>query len=139
MPEKIAPNSDLVGLVEELSDDQRLELVKVLQISKSETTFSGPLPDPDSFRKYNEVVDNAAHRILDMAEKEQQIRADGQEGMLFNERRRINGATLIGLSIVAVAGAWQGNISIAVPLGLGGTIASLITNIWLKRQQRRRA
>ena len=31
MPEKIAPNSDPVGLVEELSDDQRRELVKVLQ------------------------------------------------------------------------------------------------------------
>ena len=108
MPEKKAPNVDLVGFVEELSDDQRLELVNALQIRKIETTFSGPLPDPDSFRQYNEVLDNAADRILRITEKEQQIRADGQEGMLFNERRRINGATLIGLSIIVVAGSRRG-------------------------------
>lgn len=102
---------DLVEFVDHLPDEKRLELVKVLTRSRVETTFSGPLPPPEDFKRYNEVVSNAADRILAMAEKEQQIRAEGQAGVLANDRRRINGAMLMGLSLIAVAGlaTWLGH------------------------------
>ena len=32
--------------------------------------WSGPLPDPNSLARYNEVLPNAAERIMSMAEKE---------------------------------------------------------------------
>lgn len=38
-----------------------------LQIEKS---FSGPLPSPETLYQYNQIVPNAAERILAMAEKE---------------------------------------------------------------------
>ena len=132
-------DQDLVEFVDHLPDEKRLELVKVLTRSRVETTFSGPLPPPEDFEKYNDVVPDAANRILTMAEKEQQIRADGQAGMLANDKRRINGAMLMGFSLIMVAGlaTWLGHTLIALPFGLIGTITALISK-WLDWLDRRR-
>ena len=89
-------------MVASLSDEKRLELISVLQVSRVQTTFSGPLPPPEDFKKYNEVLPNAADRILSMAENEQKIRSDGQTKMLANDQRRINGAIGIGASMIAL-------------------------------------
>ena len=130
---------DLAKLVASLSDEKRLELISVLQVSRVQTTFSGPLPPPEDFKKYNEVLPNAADRILSMAENEQKIRSDGQNKMLTNDQRRINGAIGIGASMIAVAGlaTWLGYAHIALPLGLAGMVHSLIRLVlfWLGRQQ----
>ena len=101
-----APDSkqELVDLVSNLPEERRRDLVEVLAVStRIEQTFSGPLPVPADFEHYNKVLPDAAHRIMAMAEKEQQIRADGQAGMLANDRRRINGATGIGLALIGTA------------------------------------
>lgn len=95
---------DLAKLVAGLSDEKRLELISVLQVSRVQTTFSGPLPPPEDFKKYNDVLPNAADRMLSMADNEQTIRSDGQTTMLANDQRRINGARGIGASMIAVAG-----------------------------------
>ena len=75
------------------------------------------------------------------SEKEQQIRADGQEGMLANDRRRINGATGIGLALIGVAGlaTWLGQPIIALPLGLVGTVTALVRHVTAWIEGRRRA
>lgn len=139
MQAEASPEKDLVKLVSNLSDEKRLELINVLQVSRVQTTFSGPLPPPDDFKKYNEVLPNAADRILSMAENEQKIRSDGQTKMLANDRKRINGSIAIGASMIAVAGlaTWLGYAHIALPLGLAGVVHSLIRLVlgWLGRQQ----
>lgn len=104
MQAEASPEKDLVKLVSNLSDEKRLELINVLQVSRVQTTFSGPLPPPEDFKRYNEVLPNAADRILSMAENEQKIRSDGQTKMLANDRKRINGSIGIGASMIAVAG-----------------------------------
>lgn len=70
-----------------------------------------------------------------MAEKEQQIRADGQAGILANDRLKINRATLLGVGLIVVAGVatWLGHTAIALPLGLVGTVAALSSNNGLAR------
>ena len=89
------------------------------------------MPSPDDFKKYSEVLPNAPERIMSMAEKEQQIRADGQAGMLANERWRIYGSMLIGMSLIAVAAlaTCLGHAYIALPIGLAGAFVALILQI----------
>ena len=59
---------DLLQLVNSLPEDKLRELGNVLAVRHVETTFSGPLPTPKDFEKYNQVMPNAADRILAMAE-----------------------------------------------------------------------
>ena len=37
---------------------------------ESERTFQGPLPAPEDFKAYGEVINNAPERILAMTEKQ---------------------------------------------------------------------
>ena len=96
---------DLVEFVANLPEERRRDLVELLAVStRIEKTFSGPLPAPEDFEQYNKVLPDAAHRIVALAEKEQQIRAEGQAKMLANDRRRINGATGLGWRSLASPG-----------------------------------
>ncbi len=118
------------------------ELAKVesrLIQQSTETQFAGPLPSPESFERYDQVLPGAAERILALAEKEQQIRADLQAGLLANDRRRITGAVSLGILLIGVAGlaTWMGNEVIALSFGLTGTIASFVRGIIDWRERRR--
>ncbi len=120
---------ELDEFVKNLTDEQREQLVQKLFVGyRAESIFIGPLPSPEDFNKYNQVVPDAADRILSMAEKEQQIHFEGQTKALANDSKRINRSTIISLALVVVAGlaAWKGFVAIAVPLGLAGVIASII-------------
>ena len=126
-PAAAVPGREMDALVSKLPDEKKLELLRVLKHSRIETTFPGPLPAPNDFRKYNEVLPGAADRILAMAEREQTIRADGQSGAIANDRRKINVSASTGLAMIAVAGlaTWLDNWPIAA-LGLGGTVVALV-------------
>ena len=134
----LPPNQDLIRLVEDLSPEKRLALVKVLEFTV-ESTFSGPLPRPEDFEKYNEILPNAAERIMAMAEKEQEMRADRQAGVLANDRARINRATLMGLSLIVVSlvATYFGQTEIALPLGLAGVVNSFFRQVmdWLDQRR----
>lgn len=95
----------LAGRINELAalpeDEKRKEITAVISHTQ---IFSGPLPNPEAFAKYNEVLPDAADRILGMAEKEQGIRHEAQRGAIANDCRRINATTIVALSIVVVAG-----------------------------------
>jgi len=132
-------SSELVRQVANLPDEKKLELYAILEMSRIGTAFSGPLPHPEDFKKYADILPNAADRIMAMAENEQKIRADGQAGMLANDRKRINGSIWLGTSLIVVAGlaTWLGHALIALPLGLVGVFSSLIRLVrhWFDRQQ----
>lgn len=141
------PDRGMDALVSKLPDEKKIELVHVLEKSQIKTTFSGPLPPPDDFRKYNEVLPGTADRIVAMAEREQTIRADGQAGAIANDRRKINVSASTGLAMIAVAGlaTWLDNWPIAA-LGLGGTVVALVRHVtdfvrdmmerWYRRRER---
>ena len=130
---------NLSELVASLPEERKLELIQILEVSRVETTFSGPLPSPENFKKYNEVLPDAAERIMSMAEREQQIRADGQAGILANDRKRIGGGMLMGMSLIAVAAlaTWLGYALIALPIGLAGVLTALVRQVlnWLDRRR----
>ncbi len=73
----------MAAFVSSLPTEKKLEFFEVLvEHSRVETTFSGPLPAPGDFKKYSDVLPNAADRILSMAEKEQEIRLMDKPGCL---------------------------------------------------------
>lgn len=98
-------------------------------------THSGPIPDPDTLERYNQIIPNAANRILEMAEKEQAHRHKEHTG-----DRSLKGwglacgmlvaASLVGMCLYSmylghfeiVRGVlmWGGGI-IAVLVGVGAT------------------
>ncbi|MHC0551391.1 DUF2335 domain-containing protein [Salinicoccus sp. CNSTN-B1] len=57
------------GILEKLPRGQAKHIVERMSISKS-----GPLPDPEDFARYEEIMTGAADRIMSMAEKEQSHR-----------------------------------------------------------------
>ena len=113
-------------IVANLPAEQRRQLIEFEGLTLQQ--HEGPLPSPADFQGYNEVLPDAANRIMTMAEKEQQMRIDEASKTLAIERNRIYGATAIGLGLVAVAGlaAWNDQIWIAVPLGLVGTFSAIL-------------
>ena len=68
---------------------------------------------------------------MSMAEGEQQIRAEGQAGILANDRKRIIGGMLMGMSLIAVAAlaTWLGYALIALPIGLAGVLTTLVRQV----------
>ena len=94
---------------------------------------------PEDYARYSEVFPDAADRILTIAEKEQQLRADAQSRLLTNDSKKINGAIFLGFSLITLAGVaiWTGHEVIALPFGLAGTLTALIQSL-ARRQDRSR-
>jgi uncharacterized membrane protein len=55
---------------------------KARSISVRASTFVGPIPPPDILNEYNQVLPNAADRIIQMAENEQKHRHSMQEKLI---------------------------------------------------------
>ncbi len=122
------PPDDIQKFIHNLPEEQKAQLVEqIITDTSISETFSGPLPPPDDFAKYENVLPGAADRIIAMAEKEQQIRANGDNAILANDKKRINFATLLGVGLLAIAGiaVWNGNALIALPLGLAGIFSTM--------------
>lgn len=87
------------------------------------STFSGPLPPPEDLEKYNKAVPNAAERIIQMAEKEQENRHSLQQTelqyrMKLEMRGQILGFVLALLFTGAtVLFAYLGHLKLALTFG----------------------
>ena len=90
--------------------------------------FSGPLPNPEAFEKYDQALPGAADRILRMAENEQKIRGSGQKGAIDNDRWRVAAALLTSIGLLAVAGMaiYFGQFGAGVSLGLAGSVLAAL-------------
>lgn len=103
-----------------------LKLQKEIQIESTVlSTYSGPLPPPEHLAEYERIVPGAGKKMFEMVENEQRIRATVLEGGVKNDRRRIDGAILLGIGVLGIAAfaTYLGEPIIAVPLGLAGFLA----------------
>lgn len=51
---------------------QKIEVIKTFEITSFKAmSHSGPLPDPESLARYNEIITDGANRIMKMAENQQ--------------------------------------------------------------------
>ena len=65
--------------------------------------FSGPLPHPEFFQAYDDTLPGAAHRILTMAEKQQEYRHSQQSVRLASDASRETRGQWMAFAIVLVA------------------------------------
>lgn len=112
--------------IEALPPDGRGTL---LEITASFSYSRGPYPPPEVIKAYEEILPGAADRVFRLPERQQEIQAETNIGLLSNDRRRINGQIAIALAIIVVAGiaTWLGNAIIALPFGLAGFVT-----LWIK-------
>lgn len=148
--EKAVTEIDPIDLGEQLAKLPEAERRQVLEAtqkpakltrvqSTSVASFSGPLPPPQHLAEYEEIVPGAGKRILRMAEREQDIRANSLDGLNRNERRRVYGAVALGLGVLAISAyaTFLGEPIIAVPLGLAGVISLLLKLLTRERREGR--
>ena len=94
------------------------------------STFSGPLPPPDIMEGYNNIVPNAAERIITVFESEVKHRHDLERAQVDDEKQdRIRAHRLILLGqvmgfILAVAFIVSGTFLIFHDKQVSGTIVS---------------
>ncbi len=101
---------------------------EVVEMIAYQAYFSGPLPPPGMFAKYDEILPGAANRILRMAEEEQSIRRRDNGWILFNDGARVWGSICVSLALV-VAGVYCGVIGqpwLGAALGGSGVIGVVI-------------
>lgn len=115
------------------AEEIKAELERIEQILiKREESFSGPLPHPEHFKKYNQIVPGSANRLLKMAE-------DDLAHIHLIQKKQINieaFAVISGLivaaiiSLVAIIGSgyliMQGHDIAGAILG-SGSLASLVS------------
>ena len=89
-----------------LKNEVHTELEEIRQIKqiliKREESFSGPLPHPDHFRKYNQIVPGSANRLLKMAEDDLKHIQDMQKSQDFTNKVATLGGLFAGWSIAIV-------------------------------------
>lgn len=92
-----------------------------------EEIHSGPLPDPATLARYNELAPGLAERIIVMAENQQEHRHGMEQYALRSERQR----TMVGLAVGGVLSL--AGMGVAAILALkgesGGAIATVIIEL----------
>lgn len=70
-------------------------------------SHSGPLPDPSTLVEYNNAVPDAAERIIQMAEKQQQHRMEIEKAVVFSSNRQSSIGQILGfiIALVCIGGA----------------------------------
>lgn len=71
--------TDVNKVLDTLDPEQRTIIVKAFMAMETERTFRGPLPAPEDFRAYGEVIPNAPERILSMTEQQVSHRIHTEE------------------------------------------------------------
>ena len=119
-PEVLSPSPEV--------DEQQLAGVKVTAAS-----YTAPIPPPEMFRGYEDVLPGSADRILKMAEIEQQRRLEDERTALharIRDVRRahwISLATSLGFITGSVLVSVYGNPYVAGVLGGTGLVAGIAT------------
>lgn len=114
--------------IRELGSTPEDEIEERVLAVVAQSEFSGPLPPPEAFMGYRDVLPDAPDRILRMAENEQEMRREAMRGAIGNDRRKIAGSITISLAVVVLAGLalYAGQPWVAIPLGLAGVLGALV-------------
>ena len=116
---------EIVDQLEQLPEDQRQQILAkaVVQLSRTEVSlFSGPLPPAEELARYEDALPGSADRIVTMAEKEQEIRAQQVADSPKTQRLVVKLSTVVAAMLMALAGLalWIGEPFVAIPFGLVG-------------------
>lgn len=112
--------------------------------------WSGPLPDPNSLARYNEVLPNAAERIMSMAEKEMEHRHQKEDSIIRQDEVALSKrwklallSTWLGFVCVIILSSVVGyalftgadNIALGTAIGAIAAVAGLFTYSKIKQER----
>lgn len=151
MPETKIPENELNSNTE-LADDKQEKRDKIKEIVVSllhQEFHAGPLPHPDTLKKYNDILPDAADRIFKMAEKSQvhrenidQQQMDIIKARVENEINKINKGQNYALiiALTGIAGAITCAFLNQVAIGsiLGGSTVITLVSLFLSERWRKR-
>ena len=111
-------------ILQELPEDKREIIYSAFYAI--ERSYSGPLPPPEDFLKYEKALPGAMDRILKLTEKQVDHRIEQEKTELkFESRGQIIGAMLVAMfGILSFLLAMFGHENVAIGLGVT-TVVSL--------------
>lgn len=105
---------ELNEVLASLPEDQRNKIQSAIFSMVEERHFSGPLPAPEDFAKYEKMLPGSADRILRMAEKQSDHRIKS-ESMIIDHKVKVGErGQILGFILVVLC------IATALILGLKG-------------------
>ena len=120
----------LLESLDEVPKERKPKILRTLLVQRVEQ-YSGPIPHPEDFGRYEEILPGAADRILTLTERNYQDVQRNESAQIRNEKSKINGSILVNVLMLCIAGigAYQDNVIIALPFGLMGSLNFFLRQI----------
>ena len=123
-------DSDIAEVLGNLPPEDRKAIMNMV-------SFSGPLPTPEMFKAYEDVLPGTGQEIVQFAKEEQKIRKNDNRHSLSNDSLRVLGSIAVSLALIAAAvycgvigQPWLGGV-----LGTSGTVAAIMSKAIGTRQR----
>jgi uncharacterized membrane protein len=144
-----AENPNLIPLPEEfkeiiedptLSAEVKEKVVSIIMSVRRMSSFSGPLPSPESVAEYNRHIPNGADRIMSMAEQQQSHRMQIEKTAVTRQFNQSSTGQwmgfIIGIVVVLIA-AYLGVNGERVLAGIlgGGDLVALVAVFVLGKRE----
>jgi uncharacterized membrane protein len=126
------------------SNPQQGQQRQLQRIARAEA-FSGPLPPPQILEKYNEIVPDAANRIITMAENQakhrHQLESEAIKSEIRNSRTGLHYGFIIGIAailggVVCTLAGYQIGGGIIGGTGITGLVGVFVYGSRSKRKER---
>ena len=94
--------TDINEVLETLKPEQRSKIVSAFMALETEHSFRGPLPAPEDFKAYGDVVPDAPERILSMMERQVEHRINTERSIVTSGLKESQRGQWMGYSIVVI-------------------------------------
>ena len=94
--------TDINKILETLEPEQRTKIESAFMALETEHTFCGPLPAPEDFKAYGEVIPDAPERILCLMEQQVEHRISTERNIVTSGLKESRRGQWMGCSIVII-------------------------------------
>lgn len=103
--------TDINEVLETLEPEQRSKIVSAFMALETEHSFRGPLPAPEDFKAYGDVIPDAPERILSMMERQVEHRISTERNIVTSGLKE------------SIRGQWMGYSIVVILIGLSTLLA----------------
>ena len=94
--------TDINKVLETLEPEKRSKIVSAFMALETEHSFRGPLPAPEDFKAYGEVIPDAPERILCLMERQVEHRISTERNIVTSGLKESRRGQWMGYSIVVI-------------------------------------
>ena len=94
--------TDINKVLETLEPEKRSKIVSAFMALETEHSFRGPLPAPEDFKAYGDVIPDAPERILSMMERQVEHRISTERNIVTSGLKESFRGQWMGYSIVVI-------------------------------------